>query len=150
VERGGGVYVGSFTEWQHQYPRSAAIAADGGYESAAVLPLLVKGSAIGVLEFYFTAPVNFDESYRALLTSVAPHAAQAIDRARLYAKRPAGARRRRGRESIETIFFLHRLRAPHSLSAVLGWASMLRSHTLDEARAPRQSGDFQQRHAAGA
>jgi GAF domain-containing protein len=28
--------------------------------------------------------VNLDEEYRALLTSVAHHAAQAIDRARLY------------------------------------------------------------------
>jgi signal transduction histidine kinase/ActR/RegA family two-component response regulator len=138
VERGGAVYVGSFNEWQHQYPRSAAIAADGGYESAAVLPLLVKGSAIGVLEFYFTAPVNFDESYRALLTSVAQHAAQAIDRARLYeatqqARADAEAANRSKDDFLSIVS--HELRTP--LSAVLGWASMLRSHTLDEARAPR-------------
>ena len=138
VERGGGVYVGSFAEWQHQYPRSAAIAADGGYESAAVLPLLVKGSAIGVLEFYFTAPVNFDESYRALLTSVAQHAAQAIDRARLYeatqqARADAEAANRSKDDFLSIVS--HELRTP--LSAVLGWASMLRSHTMDEARAPR-------------
>ena len=138
VERGGGVYVGSFAEWQHQYPRSAAIAADGGYESAAVLPLLVKGSAIGVLEFYFTAPVNFDESYRALLTSVAQHAAQAIDRARLYeatqqARADAEAANRSKDDFLSIVS--HELRTP--LSAVLGWASMLRNHTMDDARAPR-------------
>ncbi len=138
VERGGAIYVGSFTEWQHQYPRSAAVAADGGYESAAVLPLLVKGSAIGVLEFYFTAPVNFDEGYRALLTSVAQHAAQAIDRARLYeatqqARADAEAANRSKDDFLSIVS--HELRTP--LSAVLGWASMLRSRTLDEARAPR-------------
>ena len=138
VKRGGGVYVGSFADWQQQYPRSAAIAADGGYESAAVLPLLVKGSAIGVLEFYFTAPVNFDDSYRALLTSVAQHAAQAIDRARLYeatqqARADAEAANRSKDDFLSIVS--HELRTP--LSAVLGWASMLRSHTMDEARAPR-------------
>jgi signal transduction histidine kinase/ActR/RegA family two-component response regulator len=138
VESGGAVYVGSFSEWQHQYPRSAATAADGGYESAAVLPLMVKGSAIGVLEFYFTAPVNFDEGYRALLTSVAQHAAQAIDRARLYeatqqARADAEAANRSKDDFLSIVS--HELRTP--LSAVLGWASMLRSHTLDEARAPR-------------
>ena len=40
--------------------------------------------AIGVLAFHFTAPVNFDEEYQALLVSVAQHCAQALDRARLY------------------------------------------------------------------
>jgi len=55
-----------------------------GFASVAALPLLVEGSPIGVLSFHFTAPVNFDDEYRALLTSVAHHAAQAIDRARLY------------------------------------------------------------------
>ena len=138
VESGAAVYVGSFGEWQHQYPRSAARAADGGYASAAVLPLMVKGSAIGVLEFYFTAPVNFDEGYRALLTSVAQHAAQAIDRARLYeatqqARADAEAANRSKDDFLSIVS--HELRTP--LSAVLGWASMLRSHTLDEARAPR-------------
>jgi len=103
-----------------------------------VLPLLVKGSAIGVLEFYFTAPVNFDDSYRALLTSVAQHAAQAIDRARLYeatqqARADAEAANRSKDDFLSIVS--HELRTP--LSAVLGWASMLRSHTMDEARAPR-------------
>jgi hypothetical protein len=39
-----------------------------------------EGSATGVLVFYFTVPVNFDESYRARLVSVAQHCAQALDR----------------------------------------------------------------------
>lgn len=39
------VYIGSLEEWQKQYPRSAAFATDGGYESAAVLPLFAEGGA---------------------------------------------------------------------------------------------------------
>src|SRR5262252_5812967 len=65
------ILVGSFAEWQDRYPRSAALAADGGYVSSATLPLLVGPDVAGVVAFHFTAPVNFDEEYRALLASVA-------------------------------------------------------------------------------
>jgi signal transduction histidine kinase len=129
------VFIGSFADWQQQYPRSASMAADGGFASVAALPLLVEGSAIGVLSFHFTAPVNFDDEYRALLTSVAHHAAQAIDRARLYegaqrARADAEAANRSKDDFLSIVS--HELRTP--LSAVLGWATMLRGHALDEAR----------------
>ena len=111
------------------------MAADGGFASVAALPLLVEGSPIGVLSFHFTAPVNFDDSYRALLTSVAHHAAQAIDRARLYegaqrAQADAEAANRSKDDFLSIVS--HELRTP--LSAVLGWATMLRGHVLDESR----------------
>ena len=129
------VFIGSFAEWQQQYPRSASMAADGGFASVAALPLLVEGSPIGVLSFHFTVPVNFDDSYRALLTSVAHHAAQAIDRARLYegaqrAQADAEAANRSKDDFLSIVS--HELRTP--LSAVLGWATMLRGHVLDESR----------------
>jgi signal transduction histidine kinase len=129
------VFIASFAEWQQQYPGSAAMAADGGYASAVALPLLVEGSPIGVLSFHFTAPVNFDDQYRAVLTSVAHHAAQAIDRARLYeaaqhARVDAEAANRSKDDFLSIVS--HELRTP--LSAVLGWATMLRSHKLDEGR----------------
>lgn len=129
------VFIGSFANWQQQYPRSASMAADGGFASVAALPLLVEGSAIGVLSFHFTAPVNFDDEYRALLTSVAHHAAQAIDRARLYegaqrARADAEAANRSKDDFLSIVS--HELRTP--LSAVLGWATMLRGHALDETR----------------
>jgi K+-sensing histidine kinase KdpD len=132
------VFIGSFVEWQQQYPRSASIAADGGYASTAALPLLVESSSIGVLSFHFTAPVNFDDEYKALLTSVAHHAAQAIDRARLYeaaqrARADAEAANRSKDDFLSIVS--HELRTP--LSAVLGWAAMLRSHQLDPAREAR-------------
>ena len=75
------VFVTSFAEWQKQFPGSAAAAADGGYASSASLPLLIENSVVGVLTLNFTAPVNFDAGYTALLRSVAQHCAQALDRA---------------------------------------------------------------------
>ncbi|MGH9372233.1 MAG: hybrid sensor histidine kinase/response regulator, partial [Vicinamibacterales bacterium] len=132
------VYVGSFVEWQEKYPLSASIAADGGYASSAALPLLADGSVLGVLSFHFTVPVNFDEEYSAVLTSVAQHCAQALDRARLYetaerARAEAEAANRSKDDFLSTIS--HELRTP--LNAILGWAAMLRSGSVDASRIQR-------------
>jgi K+-sensing histidine kinase KdpD/DNA-binding NarL/FixJ family response regulator len=132
------VYVSSFAEWQRQYPRSAALAADGGYASAAVLPLSAEGAVLGVLSFHFTAPVNFVEEYRALLESVAQHCAQALDRARLYetaerARAEAESANRSKDEFLSTVS--HELRTP--LNAMLGWAAMLRNLSLEPSRTTR-------------
>ena len=131
VQKREAVFVGSFSEWQDRFSRSAALAADGGFVSHATLPLLVEGNAIGVLAFYFTVPVNFDESYRALLVSVAQHCAQALDRARLYeasqrARTDAEAANRLKDEFVSIVS--HELRTP--LNAILGWASMLQRGSL--------------------
>ncbi|MEO8519926.1 MAG: ATP-binding protein [Acidobacteriota bacterium] len=125
------VFIGSFTEWQERYPQSASIAADGGYVSSATLPLLADGAAMGVLAFYFTAPVKFDEEYQALLVSVAQYCAQAIDRARLYesAQRAQADAERANRLKDEFVSLVtHDLRAP--LNAMLGWTSMLRKGVI--------------------
>jgi signal transduction histidine kinase/ActR/RegA family two-component response regulator len=132
------VLIGSFAEWQQQYPRSAASAADGGFTSAATLPLLVDNVPIGVLSFHFTVPVNFDSDYQALLTSVAHHAAQAIDRARLYETsqqaRVDAETANRAKDDFLSIVS-HELRTP--LNAILGWGTMLRDGSLDGARVER-------------
>ena len=104
-----------------------SLAADGGYASAAVLPLSADGAVLGVLSFHFTAPVNFDEEYRALLRRLRSTAAQALDRARLY-ERPtrtgqAESANRSKDDFLSTVS--HELRTP--LNAMLGWAAMLRS-----------------------
>jgi len=133
-----GVFVGSFAEWQEKYPRSASIAADGGYASTATMPLLTDGRVIGVVSFYFTAPVNFDEEYKTLLTSVAQHCAQALERAHLYetaerARSEAEAANRSKDDFLSTVS--HELRTP--LNAILGWAAMLRNGSMDSARTQR-------------
>ena len=132
------VFVGSFVEWQEKYPQSASIAADGGYVSSATLPLLADGAVLGVLSFHFTVPVNFDDEYTALLTSVAQHCAQALDRARLYetaerARADAENANRSKDDFLSTIS--HELRTP--LNAMLGWAAMLRSGSVDASRTQR-------------
>ena len=125
------VFIGSFTEWQERYGRSASIAADGGYVSSATLPLLVDGQAIGVLAFHFTAPVKFDDEYQAQLVSVAQHCAQALDRARLYesaqlARTEAEAANRLKDEFVSVVS--HDLRTP--LNAMLGWTSLLQNGNM--------------------
>jgi signal transduction histidine kinase/BarA-like signal transduction histidine kinase len=132
------VYVPSLTEWQNLYPRSAALAADGGYASAAVLPLLAEGAVLGILSFHFTAPINFVDDYTAMLRSVAQLCAQALDRAHLYeaaqrARADAESANRAKDDFLSTLS--HELRTP--LTAILGWASMLRTGTVDASRTTR-------------
>lgn len=132
------VFAGSLEELQQKYWRSASLAADRGFASAAVLPLLVKGAPLGVLEFHFSAPVNFDDDYQALLISVAQHCTQALDRARLYeqaerARSEAEAANKLKDEFVSTVS--HELRTP--LNAILGWASMLKTGSVDAAVVPQ-------------
>lgn len=138
VESRQAVFVSSFEEWQERYPKSASLAADGGYVSSASVPLLVENSVIGVLAFYFTAPVNFDDEYRALLVSVAQDCAQALDRARLYesaqqARAEAETANRLKDEFVSIVS--HELRSP--LNAILGWTAMLQRGKMDPALADR-------------
>jgi len=132
------VFVRSFTEWQERYWRSASIAADGGYESSATMPLLVENTPIGVLAFHFTMPVNFDDEYQSLLISVAQHCAQALDRARLYesTQRARAEAEKANRVKDEFVSIVsHELRTP--LNAILGWTTMLQRGTLDRERSAR-------------
>jgi signal transduction histidine kinase len=132
------ILISSFEEWQERYSQSAAVAADGGFVSAATLPLLAEGRAIGIVALYFTAPVNFDDEYRGLLISVAQHCAQALDRARLYeaaqqAKSEAETANRLKDDFVSIIS--HELRTP--LNAMLGWTAMLRKGSLDATTSTR-------------
>ena len=132
------VLIGSFDEWQDRFPQSAATAADGGYVSSATLPLVVGGDVAGMVAFHFTAPVNFDDEYRALLASVAQHCAQAVHRARLYeeAQQARAEAETANRQKDEFVSILsHDLRAP--LNAILGWTSILQQGMLDQAGVER-------------
>jgi signal transduction histidine kinase len=131
VKTGRPVFIRSLEEWQKHCWRSAAVAADGGYQSSATMPLLVEGAPIGVLTFHFTVPVNFDDEYQALLVSAAQHCAQALDRARLYEStqhaRADAERANRLRDEFVSIVS-HELRTP--LNAILGWTTMLQCGML--------------------
>ena len=145
------VFIASFEDWQRRFWRSASIAADGGYQSSATLPLLAEGAPIGVLAFHFTVPVNFDDDYQTLLLSVAQHCAQAIDRARLYesTQRARAEAERANRIKDEFVSIVsHELRTP--LNAILGWTTMLQSGALapeKSARALRSVHDNASRQA---
>ena len=132
LESGHPVFVGSLADSHEKYWLSACLAADNGFASLATLPLMVKGGPLGVLEFHFSAPVNFDDEYQALLISVAQHCTQALDRARLYeqAERARSDAERANRlkdEFVSTVS--HELRTP--LNAILGWSSMMRTDSMD-------------------
>jgi signal transduction histidine kinase/ActR/RegA family two-component response regulator len=132
------VFISSLAEWQEKYWESAAVAADRGYASTAVLPLLVESKPIGVLVFRFSAPVNFEDSYRTTLIAVAQHCAQALDRTRMYeaaerARADAEAANRHKDEFLSMVS--HELRTP--LNAILGWASMLQEGILEPAAIDR-------------
>ena len=132
------VFVGSVAESQEKFWRFAAEAADKGFSSAAALPLMVNKAPVAVLEFHFSAPVNFDDEYQALLISVAHHCAQALDRARLYeeatrARAEAEEANRLKDEFVSTVS--HELRTP--LNAILGWASMLNTGSIDSDVVPQ-------------
>jgi signal transduction histidine kinase/ActR/RegA family two-component response regulator len=132
------VFIRSLEAWQQDFWRSASVAADGGYQSSATLPLLVEGAPIGVLTFHFTVPVNFDDEYRALLVSVAQHCAQALDRARLYesTQRARGEAERANRIKDEFVSVVsHELRTP--LNAILGWTTMLQRGSLPAEKSAR-------------
>jgi signal transduction histidine kinase/ActR/RegA family two-component response regulator len=138
VQTGQPVFVKSFAEWQERFSRSAAAAADGGFESSATMPLQVEGATIGVLAFHFTVPVNFDDDYQALLMSVAGHCAQALDRARLYesTQRARADAEKANRIKDEFVSIVsHELRTP--LNAILGWATMLQRGGLDRDKSAR-------------
>ena len=138
VRSGAPVYIGSLEEWQQRFWRSASVAADGGYQSSATLPLLVEGAPAGVLTFHFTVPVNFDDEYQALLVSVAQYCAQALDRARLYesTQRARADAERANRLKDEFVSIVsHELRTP--LNAILGWTNMLLAGSLAPEKSAR-------------
>jgi K+-sensing histidine kinase KdpD len=132
------VFVPSFDELQQRYWQSATAAADGGYVSSAVLPLMRERTAIGVLSFHFMAPVNFDEEYQALLVSVAQHCAQALDRARLYESAQHARDEAEAANKLKDDFLSvvsHDLRTP--LTSILGWTTILQKPSIEPGLAAR-------------
>jgi PAS domain S-box-containing protein len=134
VATGEPIFITNRAEYEARFPALAeTLAAHPTLSAFAVLPLTIEGRVMGGLSFDFTAPREFDENDRALLTTLARQCAQAIERARLYdeAKREhaeAEAARRRADEAnqAKSAFLAtmsHELRTP--LNAIGGYVELL-------------------------
>ncbi len=79
------VWLESAAAWRPRYP---GLDAPGG-EGAAVVPLVLKGKAIGVVGLFFTGPRMLRPDERAFVLTLAEQCAQAFERARLYEEQRA-------------------------------------------------------------
>jgi PAS domain S-box-containing protein len=85
VATGDPIFITNRADYEARFPALAAtLSAHPTLSAFAVLPLTIEGHVMGGLSFDFTAPREFDENDRALLTTLARQCAQAIERARLY------------------------------------------------------------------
>jgi signal transduction histidine kinase len=101
------------------YPQLAEGVQRLGLQSFVVLPLSLQNQPLGSLSLTFEEPRNFEPEDRALLGSVASQCAQAIERARLYAKAQEAVRVRDSFIAIAS----HDLRGP--ITVLLGQAELL-------------------------
>jgi PAS domain S-box-containing protein len=69
---------------QRAYPSMIGDPSQTGIQATAVLPLLSKSQAIGVLNLDFDQPTIFEPEHVEFMTTIASLIAQALDRARLY------------------------------------------------------------------
>ncbi len=119
-----------------RYPEFARLA--GLPEAAAIVPLILRGRAVGVLQFGFGAFRAFLPDEQAFALTLGRQCAQALERARLYeaerrARADAEAANRTKDQFLATLS--HELRTP--LTALLGWVRLLRAGKLDPPTAAR-------------
>lgn len=104
--------------------------------SYALLPLRVHDRVLGVVGFSREPSQTFDADERRYLETLSAHAAQGLERARLFeaerrARTDAETANRAKDQFLATMS--HELRTP--LNAISGWVQMLRSGTLPPERA---------------
>jgi signal transduction histidine kinase/ActR/RegA family two-component response regulator len=114
-----------------------------------VLPLLIRGHAIGALALEFGPGHYHGAEARAFLEATVEQCAQALERARLYALEQVRREELEHSNRMKDDFLgivSHELRTP--LSAIMGWASMLRRDMLGTPRARERALEAIERNAA--
>jgi len=79
------IVVGSLDEWRQRWPVVGPHLQAMGVEAGVVVPLSVENRAVGVLAYNFRERREFSAEDLAFITAVARQAAQAMERARLFA-----------------------------------------------------------------
>jgi signal transduction histidine kinase/CheY-like chemotaxis protein/putative methionine-R-sulfoxide reductase with GAF domain len=85
IRTGAPSWIESCRQMEESYPAVAAMFAKAGEASLTCLPLFAQGRCIGGLALIFEGVHRFDESERSFLLVLSWYAAQALERARLYA-----------------------------------------------------------------
>ena len=78
------LWIESPEEWRTRYPEDAVAPSEDRHEAAAIIPLVAKGEAVGVLGVTFAHARQFDDDARRFMVSVTQQCGQALERARLY------------------------------------------------------------------
>jgi signal transduction histidine kinase len=127
------VLLGSHADWEQHFPAMAGAHRRGSTEATATLPIEIGGRAIGVLNLGFARVRPFADDDRAFMTTLALHAAQAVDRSQLYERERTARQEAEASGRMKDLFLAtisHELRTP--LNAILGWAEILRRDVLGD------------------
>jgi PAS domain S-box-containing protein len=137
-----------------RYPPMAPVWDAVGLQSAAFVPLVAAGDAVGAISFGFAEPRRFTTGERAFLLALGQQAALAMERARLFdaehaARQDAEAANRAKAEFLAVMS--HELRTP--LNAIGGYAELIelgiRGPITDAQRADLARIQMSQRHLLG-
>jgi signal transduction histidine kinase len=124
-----------------EYQESALnrIMFDAGFRSSFIVPLKIRGSGLGVMNFLKREPYRFSESDRQLIHSIAYHLGIAVGNANLYSKIKEKTLELEMANRAKNEFLgvmSHELRTP--LNVIKGYADITRDKTFGELNAEQE------------